>query len=322
MMVARKTTTRRSKKKPAKKQWLLPSMGRILLFLFLFFVLIFSLCTAGYVIFFRTVFAQEIMPVLKDSIVFEEPDPPIPYEMSSLAVAEKKLSSVIERPIVEERIELPKVAVIFDDIGYQYGIGKQLLEMPLELTFSFLPFAPYTKQLEEVAYNMGKTVFLHLPLQPQATEFDPGPGALMVEDSTEVQIKKLQRCLAEVPHAVGVNNHMGSLYTENKVVMDRLMTQLREHSLVFVDSYTTSESVGLESAKIYGIKSARRHVFLDNILTQEHICKQLDKLVEIAREKGVGIGIAHPHETTLKALKRCGPTHESKIQYASILDVL
>ncbi|MFT5702522.1 MAG: polysaccharide deacetylase 2 family uncharacterized protein YibQ [Desulforhopalus sp.] len=321
-MVPRKNTTRRSKKKPVRKQWLFPSFGRLLLFLFLFLVLIFSICTAGYVIFFRTVFAQEIMPQLKNSIVFEEPDPPVPQNEDKIVLIEKKVLPVVEPIIKERKVFLPMVAVIIDDIGYNYGIGKQLLEMPLQLTFSFLPFAPYTKQLEEVAYNSGKTIFLHLPLEPQSSEFNPGPGALMLNDSSAMQIEKLQRCLDEVPHAVGVNNHMGSLYTEDKPAMERLMVELSNKDLLFVDSYTTSASVGLESAQRYGVKSARRHVFLDNELSRDHICGQLEKLVEIATEGGLGIGIAHPHEMTLNALKSCSPLHESKVQYVSILDVL
>lgn len=273
-------------------------------------------------IFFRTVFAQEIMPVLKNNIVFEEPNPPILHELPLKEIRSKNLPPDIEITIIEEEPELPKVAIIIDDIGYQYDTGRQLLELPLEFTFSFLPFAPYTKQLEENAYSKGKTVFLHLPLEPQSADFDPGPGALMLADSAEIQKQKLQRCLAEVPHAVGVNNHMGSLYTEDKVAMKRLMVELSNRSLMFVDSYTTAASVGLESAKEQGIKSARRHVFLDNKLSKDHICGQLEKLVNIANENGVAIGIAHPHTETLEALTSCGPTYESEVQYVSILDVL
>jgi len=320
-MVVRKTT-RRNKKKPVKKQGLFPGIGRLLHFFLLFFVLMFSLCTAGYVIFLRTVFAQEIMPALKNNIVFEEPNPPVLYEPRSKEISSKDLPPDIEITIIEEKLELPKVAIIIDDIGYQYETGRQLLELPLEFTFSFLPFAPYTKQLEEAAYSKGKAVFLHLPLEPQSADFDPGPGALMLADSPEIQREKLQRCLAEVPHAVGVNNHMGSLYTEDKIAMERIMVELSNRSLMFVDSYTTAASVGLESARTQGVKSARRQVFLDNKLSKDHICGQLEKLVKIANEGGVAIGIGHPHAATLEALKDCGPRYESEVQYVSILDVL
>jgi len=321
-MVVHKTSKRRVRKKPVKKQWPFPSIGRLLFFFLLFFLLIFSLCSAGYVIFFRTVFAQEIMPVLKSSIVFEEPDPPVPE------VTPVQIEEVVEPPVIVENLivvpepQLPKVAVIIDDIGYQHEIGEQLLAMPFELTLSFLPFAPYTKELQDKAFKSGKTVFLHLPLQPQSDAFDPGPGALLLTDSLEVQKEKLERCLEQVPNAVGVNNHMGSLYTEDREAMDGVMATLASKSLYFVDSYTTSASIALQSAQNYGIKSARRNVFLDNKISKDHICGQLDKLIHIAKEGGVAIGIAHPHSATLEALKVCGPVHQSEVQYVSVLDVL
>ncbi|BHH84389.1 divergent polysaccharide deacetylase family protein [Desulforhopalus sp. 52FAK] len=310
------------RKKPAKKQWFIPNIRRILIFFTLFFLLLFSLCSAGYVIFFRTVFAQEIMPVLKNSIVFEEPDPPVGEDISLLIeeVVEPPVS--VEAEVIAAEPQLPKVAVIIDDIGYQYEIGKQLLEMPFELTFSFLPFAPYTQKLQETAYNLGKTIFLHLPLQPQSDEFDPGPGALLLTDSTELQKEKLDRCLEQVPYAVGVNNHMGSLYTEDTDAMDGVMTTLASKSLYFIDSYTTSSSIAIESAQRYGIKNARRNVFLDNEISQDHICGQLDKLINIAKDGGVAIGIAHPHRVTLEALKTCAPGYKSEVQYVSVLDLL
>lgn len=73
-MVTRKTTTRRRKKKTSRKQSVLPNFARLLLFFLLFLLLVFSLCSAGYVIFFRTVSAQEIMGVHKNSIAYTGSD--------------------------------------------------------------------------------------------------------------------------------------------------------------------------------------------------------------------------------------------------------
>jgi polysaccharide deacetylase 2 family uncharacterized protein YibQ len=115
---------------------------------------------------------------------------------------------------------------------------------------------------------------------------------------------------------------MGSLYTEDKKAMDQIMTELAHRSLFFVDSYTTSVSVGLVSAQEQGVRSAGRHVFLDNILTREHICGQLDKLVHTALRSGVGIGIAHPHPATLDALRSCSPKYSAEVQYVSVVEVL
>jgi polysaccharide deacetylase 2 family uncharacterized protein YibQ len=300
---------KRKKRVSKKKKGSSLNVTRLFSFLFLLVLLAVSICTVGYVIFFRTVFAQEILPSLKSSIIFEEPNPPGHAEV---AVKED----------ISRKPQLPKVAIIIDDMGYHELIGQKLLSLPVELTYSFLPFAPHTKTQEEVAYVAGKSILLHLPLQPKDSAWDPGPGALFLDDSPEIKKEKFKKCLREVPHAIGVNNHMGSRYTEDVPAMTLLLDEIDARSLYFVDSYTTSGSVGLSLAKQLEIKSARRHVFLDNILTEDEICKQLDLLVGVAEKNGWGIGIAHPHEVTLNAISNCVETFSSRVQFVRVEDVL
>ena len=324
MTLSKKKITR--KKTSKKKGSVFRGLLRLCSLLLLLFVLAFSVCTVGYVIFFRTVFAQEILPAIKSAIVFEEPDPPVhvePVEEERIVQEPLVPELIVQEPELPEVISnLPQVAIIIDDMGYHESIGKELLALPFELTYSFLPFAPHTRQMERLAYRAGKTVFLHLPLQPKGTEWDPGPGALTLDDSPEVQKNKLEKCFEEVPHAVGVNNHMGSLYTENEAAMTRLMQGIGAHKLSFVDSYTSSDSIGLRIAQEQDVQSARRHVFLDNIQDEKQICAQLEKLVKIAEKHGVGIGIAHPHQVTVDSLAACGEFYRKRVQYVSIKNVL
>lgn len=302
----KRVTRKKTAKKHATK---FSGLVRLFSALFLLLVLLFSVCTVGYVIFFRTVFAKAILPSIKSAIIFEEPDPPV-----HMVPQENKIK--IPAP------ELPKVAIIIDDMGYHHGIDKELMALPFELTYSFLPFAPYTSELEWLTYRSGKTVFLHLPLQPKGNEWDPGPGALSLKDSPDVQHEKLVKCLEQVPHAVGVNNHMGSLFTEDKKAMARLMKTISHRALYFVDSYTSSGSIGLQVAQELKVKCTRRHVFLDNKQDKKKICNQLQKLVNIAERSGVGIGIGHPYQVTVDALSSCAMNYMGRVQYVSIKDVL
>lgn len=292
-----------------KKSALFANAARLCVFMLLFMALAFSLCAAGYVIFFRTVLAQEIVPIGGSSIVFEEPDPP---DHQGIDSGDKE----------EGKLELPKVAIIIDDMGHHERLGEELLEFSIELNYSFLPFAPYTKRLENLAYLAGKTILLHLPLQPKLTRWNPGPGAIFLDDEPEVQSAKFVKCLGETPHATGVNNHMGSLYTENSSAMTRLLEEISSRSLFFVDSYTTAGSVGLAIAQELEVKSARRNVFLDNVLSEEKICGQFEKLVDVAEKQGWGIGIAHPHHITVKAISTCGDMFKERVQYVSVKEVL
>jgi len=307
--------TRPKKKTRAKKKVKKPAgfftFKRVFIFFFLTMLVAVSVFAAGYVIFFRTVFAGEIPTEPKSGIVFEEPDPPAHEE------------PVTDRPAQGALPEkhLPKVAIIIDDLGYHEKIGDKFLNFPIKLSYSFLPFAPHTGKQENVAFISGKTVLLHLPLEPRSLLWDSGPGTLFLIDSVERQKEKFEQALAAVPHAVGVNTHMGSRYTADEKTMRRLIQYIGAKGLFFIDSFTTAESAGLEVAQEQGLKCSRRHVFLDNVLDEDKICKQLDKLVKLAEGKSFAIGIGHPHIETYRALEECIPSYVERVEFVAVAEV-
>ena len=124
--------------------------------------------------------------------------------------------------------------------------------------------------------------------------------------------------LARVPHAIGVNNHMGSRFTEDRQAMHAFLEVIRSEGMFFVDSTTSAESIGMDEAREMGIRTARRNVFLDNVHTQEDICRQLKELISIARKKGWAIGIGHPNEATLTALELCRETLLKNVRLVGI----
>ncbi len=315
------------KKRPLKKARNRKKTGsfnlvRFLSYALLLMLLVFSVCAVGYVIFFRTVVAQEIPPALHGEIVFEEPDPPGQSEDVAVKVLPGQAVEAEIIKTVSKKPDLPKVAIIIDDMGYDEVIGEQLLRFPIEITYSFLPFAPHTRKLERLAHRAGKTVFLHLPLEPKDSTFNPGPGALYLQDSTDTQREKFANALQEVPHAVGVNNHMGSRFTEDKLAMANIMQEIKDRSLMFVDSFTTPASVGLQTARHAAVKSIGRSVFLDNVLDEEKICDRLEQLVIVSEKHGRAIGIGHPHRETVDAIAKCGEKFQGRVLYVGVREAL
>jgi len=55
---------------------------------------------------------------------------------------------------------------------------------------------------------------LHQPMQPYNSSLDPGPGALYEGDNSSRIIEIIEENISEVPLTIGVNNHMGSRFTE------------------------------------------------------------------------------------------------------------
>jgi polysaccharide deacetylase 2 family uncharacterized protein YibQ len=260
---------------------------RLLAYGLLLLLLVASLGVAGFMIFFRVPVAAAAPDRPRPAVIFEEPDLPAVHS---------------EEPAeVPKPVHPPKIAIIIDDMGYHHDIDSDL-----NLSFSFLPHAPHTRELENVAYQLGRTVLLHLPLEARSSDYDPGPGALLLSQPATEHRQLLDDNLRQVPHAVGVNNHMGSRYSADESAMSELAELLALRQLFFVDSMTTAASQGYAEARKLGVPAAKRDVFLDNRQEREAICRQIEHLVTIGRWQGSGVGIGHPYPETLAALATCG----------------
>ncbi len=258
---------------------------------------------------------------------------PVPAVPSSAPVAIAPEIKTLAEPKVEtkkkplvaipetETEKKPLVAIIIDDMGYRKAVGERFLELDMELSFSFLPFGPHTKDLSQKAGQLGKDILLHLPMEPNDLKSDPGLGALMVSMNKKTIQKIFKKDLAEVPMAIGVNNHMGSRFTCSPKAMRIVLEQIRAEGLFFLDSLTTSKSVGFSMAGAMGIKTIKRDVFLDNNLNKKKIINQLESLVKIAEKHGQAIGIGHPNRETLDAVIEFGNRLKSRVSLVGVHEI-
>jgi len=107
-----------------------------------------------------------------------------------------------------------------------------------------------------------------------------------------------------VPHAIGVNNHMGSLLTRYPGHMSWLMKSLKSHNKFYVDSVTSSHSVAGHVAKGLQLPYLRRDVFLDNVQIDSDIEFQFEELIRIAKRNGLAVAIGHPYPETIAVLSK------------------
>ena len=188
-------------------------------------------------------------------------------------------------------------------MGNRLTLGRRAVNLPGVMTYAFLPHAPHSKSLAEKAHEQNKQVMLHQPMAAQSHR-KMGLGG-MGESLTAEQLEKiLNDNLASVPYAEGINNHMGSLLTRQKNMMDMFMQSIAHRgNLFFVDSRTTSTSVALQEARENGIASTTRDIFLDNTKSVDVINKQIDALITKAKRKGYALAIGHPYRETLEVLE-------------------
>jgi polysaccharide deacetylase 2 family uncharacterized protein YibQ len=219
--------------------------------------------------------------------------------------------------------QLPLVAIIIDDLGYDKKIALKLSKLNARLTFSILPFSPFQKSIARLSREKGFGIMLHLPMEPlEYPNIDPGPGTLLTSMTPDQLTRQLEKDLDAVPYIRGVNNHMGSKMTAESGQMYQIFSILKKRGLYFVDSRTTAETLCIPSARLFQIPFAQRDIFLDHRVEVEFIRKQLKELVRIAQRNGYAVGIGHPHSLTYQVLHEMLPDLRKKIRLVPASEIV
>jgi polysaccharide deacetylase 2 family uncharacterized protein YibQ len=201
------------------------------------------------------------------------------------------------------------IAIIIDDIGFDLKIVEELAGIPAPIAFAILPHTPHAVEAARLLHEAGKEILLHLPMEPRSYPGEsPGAGALMADmDEGEIR-KRVREDLAAVPFVSGVNNHMGSRFMEDEARLAIVMEELRKRDLFFVDSRTTADSRGRESAGRAGVRFAARNLFIDHTPGYAAALKNLTGSFRQRRSKGKPVlMIGHPHAQTVRAIRDALP---------------
>ncbi|BFM50654.1 divergent polysaccharide deacetylase family protein [Marinomonas sp. THO17] len=209
----------------------------------------------------------------------------------------------LRKQAVDEHPKPSKIAILIDDLGYNRRGMEGSLALPTEVALAILPETPYAQQTASKAQQQSRITLLHAPMENER-ELKLGPGGLYAKMSEQELKAVLIKDLDGLPGIQGANNHMGSLLTTKPEAMKWVMEVLQERSMFFIDSLTSPKSVAEQTAKLHGLKTVRRDVFLDNIRTHQAIDKQFNRLLKLARRHGSALAIGHPYPETLDYLKQ------------------
>ena len=281
---------------------------------------------------------------LEDAVVRSEPDAPQPpendWEKKVAYINEIELPSQVIYDFYEEKLpedvidtEAPKnvhpkisgikievsrkppyfgrepvIAIVIDDMGVSHRRTANISSLDYPLTSSFLTYASNLRPQIAAAERAGHEIIAHLPMEPM----NVSPDVLTVKMNEKQVAEGLNGMLDKFPGIAGVNNHMGSRFTEDAERMDVVMKELEKRGLFFLDSKTTPHSAGEKAAKDNRVRYVSRNVFLDNEDKFDYVMRQLRQTEAIARKNGYAVAIGHPKEQTYNALKVWLPTLKSR----------
>ncbi|MBI5048106.1 MAG: divergent polysaccharide deacetylase family protein [Deltaproteobacteria bacterium] len=216
-----------------------------------------------------------------------------------------------------------KVAIVIDDMGQDIKQLRELLEIDVPISIAVLPFLPYSKDVAKEANLNGREVLLHLPMEPKdSRNHDPGKGALFTDMSEAKVAEQVKKGIDAVPYITGINNHMGSMFTEDERLMKVVLEIAKTKNIFFLDSKTTNKSAAYRLAKEIGLRAASRQVFLDNKEDINYVKAQILELIEIAKKRGSAIAIGHPHPATILAIKEMIHTLNQDVNVVAVSSLI
>lgn len=192
------------------------------------------------------------------------------------------------------------IVLIIDDLGFDGQSIERLMSLDANVNCAILPNGTRASEFAEALNDRGFEILVHLPMQPRGRE-TPGRNAILTSMSDDEIARATRENIDAVPHARGMNNHMGSLATTDRRVMTNVLRAMPD-GMYFIDSRTTGTSIAADVARELNVRTASRHVFLDDVASERAVRKQIAELAAAAEERGVAIGIGHPYPVTMRVL--------------------
>jgi uncharacterized protein len=233
-----------------------------------------------------------------------------------------KPNSEVARPqSPEPEHNLPRFALVIDDLGYmQPELVTRLCSLPIPFSVAVLPYQEHTRESAEIAHRLGKEVMLHLPMEPigyPGPGRDPGPYAILFNLQETEARRRVRLALDEVPHRVGVNNHMGSRITPDRTRMSWVLQEIKARKYFFVDSRTEKDSVAYDVAEQMGVPAVQRRVFLDDDKAFPEMEKQWERALKLAEKEGFVLIIGHIYPETVEALEKLVPRTKGQVRFVT-----
>jgi len=245
--------------------------------------------------------AKIALPVEADAALIEtSPFGPLPR----VSADGRRPVDVYARPVPGFVGASPKIAIIVGDLGLsQTNTQQALAALPSEVTLGFAPYGASLDRWTTKARQDGHELLLQVPLEPfDYPDNDPGENTLLVSKDARQNIENLHRVMGRLTTYVGVVNYMGARFTSESSAMDPVMEEIALRGLLYLDDGSSPRSVAEQSAGKFKTTFARADLVIDTVPTPNEIAGRLSQLEQIARTRGLAVGVASARPATLKAL--------------------
>jgi len=202
----------------------------------------------------------------------------------------------------------PRIAVLVVGLGLQADLTAAAIGLPGEISLHFSAYAPDLSSWFERARSVGHEVLLDLPMEPlDYPASDPGPHTLLVSNSTEENLKRLDWLLARATGYVAVAGSGARFAASERAAP--VLDVLARRGLAVVELGRPNLK---GTAAAVGLPYASAPTAIDADPSVPSIDHALAALEAKAWQKDSAVGVAQGYPVSLERLRRWAATLRGK----------
>jgi hypothetical protein len=207
-----------------------------------------------------------------------------------------------------------RIALLVTGLGIsQSATAGAIAKLPPPVTFAFAPHGADLEKTVATARGEGHEVMLQVPMEPfDYPDSDPGPHTLTTRAKPQENLDRLHWAMGRVAGYTGLVNFMGARLTADEAALAPILREIGGRGLVFLDDGSSSRSLVGAVAASARVPAARADVVLDGSAQAEAIDRELARLEEMARKRGLAIGTASALPLTVERIQRWSRSLEAK----------
>jgi polysaccharide deacetylase 2 family uncharacterized protein YibQ len=190
--------------------------------------------------------------------------------------------------------KMPVVAIVVGGLGV--GAAKTtdaIMKLPAAVTLAFTPYGSDPGKLAERARAQHHEILLQIPMEPfDYPDNDPGPQTLLTTLNPEQNLDRMYWHLSRFQGYAGIANFMGGRFVVADAVMQPIVREAAKRGLGYFDDGTAPRSVAAPLAAGQAMPFAKADVAIDTVPTAVEIDQALAKLENLAKERGLAVGVA------------------------------
>ncbi|TVR81895.1 MAG: divergent polysaccharide deacetylase family protein [Rhodospirillales bacterium] len=195
----------------------------------------------------------------------------------------------------------PRVALVVADIGLSAVASEAAIRrLPADVTLAIDPYADDAAMWAAAARGGGREILMALPTRSYAFPFrDPGPAALQASAAASGDDDRLMRLMAQFGGYVGVFNPFGQRLEATEESLRPIAGILGDRGLSYIGGMGAGATALPALARDLRLPVAAADLWIDATPAAESIGEALASLEEIARQRGVAVGMGRPLPLTI-----------------------